>query len=179
MDPLPLVVSGAEHDAIAAAVAELRRTAGLRVEVVRNTAWRDGRSGSVRVAQEHRAGRDLCIAPVDVPLVPAAVFDALAGAWQRAGRPATGWLAPSTRPPGSTAGERFGHPVVVGRELAATLKGLPPDASLRTLRARAAPLLSVAVASIAVLDDLDSPSDLEALRERLRAARPGGDPSLH
>jgi CTP:molybdopterin cytidylyltransferase MocA len=158
----PLVVTGADHAAIAAAC-----PAG--VETCRNPRWEEGRTGGVRLAARLRPGRDLCLAPVDVPLVSADVFRALAEAWEAAGAPARGWLAPWF---GLEGTRRHGHPVLLGRELALELEELAPDAPLRLLRARAAPLLDVQVAEASVLDDLDRPEDLAALR--LRA---GGAPS--
>ena len=66
----PLVVTGAHHDEIAAA-------APPGVELVHNPRWAEGRTGGVALARVHRPGLDLVLAPVDVPLVPAAVFEAL------------------------------------------------------------------------------------------------------
>ncbi len=151
----PMVVSGAHHEAIAA-----RASAGI--EVVRNPAWELGRLGSVRVARDARAGFDLCLAPVDTPLVEREVFEQLARAWREAGAPAEGWLAPCTAgvPP------RYGHPIVVGRALLAKLEQLAPSQSLRDLRALARPLLAVVTSSRAILDDLDTPEDLSRLRIR-------------
>jgi CTP:molybdopterin cytidylyltransferase MocA len=96
-----------------------------------------------------------------VPRVPAAVFSALAEAWRAAGAPARGWLAPCVE---TEAGVRFGHPVVLGRALAAELKDFPPAASLRELRNRASPWLRVLVSSGTILEDLDTPDDLARLR---------------
>lgn len=158
---VPVVVAGAHAARIAAA-------APAGCEVLANPDWSAGRSGGVRLAAAARPGRDLCLAPVDVPLVPAEVFAALAEAWERAGAPARGWLAPRWVPPGGGAG-RHGHPVVVGRALLADLKDFPPSSSLRVLRGRAEPLLAVDVLHREVLDDLDTPADLEALRARLWA----------
>lgn len=165
-DPRPLVVTGADHAAIAAAL-----PAG--VELLENERWSEGRSGGVRLAAERRAGRDLCLAPVDVPLVPPEVFAALAAEWRARGAPARGWLAPCVAPDAPGAARRFGHPVVVGRELLRELKDFPPDGRLSALRARASPLLALTVTSRAVLDDLDLPSDLEDLRARLARSEPG------
>lgn len=82
-----LVVAGAHFDAIARA-----RPRG--VEIARNERWREGRTTSVAIAARARAGLDLCLAPVDVPLVGRDVFDALLEAWRRDGT-ARAWLAPS------------------------------------------------------------------------------------
>jgi len=153
-DPRPLVVTGSEHAAIAA-------LAPAHAELRRNERWSEGRTGSVISALPYRPGRDLCIAPVDVPLVPAEVFAALAAEWSRLGSPAEGWLAPFV--PGDGA-RRFGHPVIIGRRLALALKAFPAARPLSELRARADPLLALEVATTSILDDLDHPSDLERLR---------------
>ena len=156
----PLIVTGADHEAIAAA-------APAGCEVLLNPDWQAGRTGGIRLAAEHRPGRDLCLAPVDTPLVPAAVFEALLAAWLAAGSPARGWLAPFAP---RSAGERTGHPVVVGRELLSDLAAFEPSRTLRDLRAGADPLWREAVASAAIHDDLDTPSDVAALRLRAGSA---------
>ena len=147
-----LVVAGDAHDEIAA-----RLPAGCRL--VHNADPRAGRTGSVQAAVRAAPGRDLCIAPVDVPLVPSSVFDSLAAAWSAAGAPPRGWLAPRHAPSG-----RHGHPVLVGRRLLEELSAFGPDAPLSGLRALAAPLLQADTASARVLDDLDTPWELEELR---------------
>ena len=65
----------------------------------------------------------------------------------------------------------FGHPVVIGRGLCTDeLQQMSADAGWKTLRGLLAdPLLSLEVTDSAVLDDLDTPSDLEALRARFEA----------
>ena len=156
LDDAPLVVTGADHTRIAAALPK-------GIEALENPAWAAGRTGGVARAALRRPGRDLCIAPVDVPLVPASVFAALAVAWHEAGAPARGWLAPWVERAGA---RRFGHPVIVGRELAAHLADWPPGRALRELRDRADPLLAVRVEAAEILDDLDGPEDLDALRRR-------------
>lgn len=148
-----LVIAGAHDETI-------RALAPPGCEVVENPRWRSGRTGGVALAAALRAGRDLCVAPVDVPLVPQAVFAALERAWREAGFPPRGWLAPRR-------GARFGHPIVLGRELAAELVDLEESSPLRLLRGRARPLFSVEVEADEVLDDLDSPADLARIRSRL------------
>jgi molybdenum cofactor cytidylyltransferase len=157
LDTAPaLVVSGADHAALARALPR-------GVALARNAQWSAGRTGSVATAARVRSGQDLCLAPVDVPLVPRFVFETLARAWVGAGSPARGWLAPRH------AG-RTGHPIVVGRallaELVEELAGFGPDTPLRALRMRAAPLLSVDVECSAILDDFDTPADWRALQAR-------------
>jgi len=150
---VPLVIGGAHFEVI-------RALAPPRCEVVENPRWRSGRTGSAALAAAWRPGRDLCLAPVDVPLVPAAVFAALERTWREHGFPPRGWLAPRHA-------DRFGHPIIVGRELAAELVTLEETSPLRALRDRAGPLLSVEVPAEEVLDDLDSPADLARIRSRL------------
>ena len=152
-----LIVSGA-HDA------EIRAAAPAGAEVLHNPDWSSGRSGGILRARDARLGLDLCIASVDTPLVPAAVFEALARAWIGAGSPPRGWLAPLHRASG-----RYGHPVVVGRELLGELEVDAPDRPLRALRDLADPLLALEIDALEVLDDLDEPADLERLRARAAA----------
>jgi CTP:molybdopterin cytidylyltransferase MocA len=152
-DERPLVVSGAEHERLLALLSDA-------VECVRNTDWARGRTGSIALAARERPGADLCLAPIDVPRVPREVFAALARTWREHGAPERGWLAPFHA---SGAARRFGHPLVLGRELLAALKEFPPDRPLRHLRALADPLLAVEVDSACILDDLDTPADLAGL----------------
>lgn len=128
-----------------------------------NVQWAAGRSSGVLLAHRALPGRALLLAPVDVPLVPGRVFEALAREWERLGSPELGWLAPrlSGRPTAS-----FGHPVVVGPALLEALEGLPADIALRELRRRADPLAALEVFDPEILDDLDTPEDLERLRNR-------------
>ena len=146
----PLIVTGAHHDAIAASSPE--------GELCFNPDWEAGRSGGIRLACALRPGLALCIAPVDVPCVPASVFEALLARWQEAGGPPRGWLAPRFE-------DRHGHPIVIGAELLTELSGA--DQPLSDLRRGAEPLLDVPVTSEAVLDDLDTPKDLERIRARI------------
>ncbi|MEY2746479.1 MAG: hypothetical protein RL112_1521 [Planctomycetota bacterium] len=141
-----------------AAGARLEAILPARARVVLNPDPDKGRTGSVQLAARAAPGRDLLLAPVDVPLVPAAVFAALARAWETGGAPPRGWLAPRT------ADGRHGHPVLLGAGLAEELSSCTPDEPLWRLRNRAAPLWSVEVDSPRIHDDLDSPPDLEALR---------------
>lgn len=147
-----LVVSGADHAAI-------QRALPPGLALAWNTRWSSGRTSTVAVAASLRRGLDLCIAPVDVPLVDRGVFEALCSAWAAAGAPPRGWLAPRFA-------SKFGHPIVLGRALLEELAGFEAGAPLSRLRARADPLLSVAVETASILDDLDTPADLEILRAR-------------
>jgi len=154
-DPTPLVVAGAHTAEILAAV-------GPRAEVIDHPDWAAGRTGSVARAVRHLGDTDVILAPVDCPLVPEPVFDALRRAWQEAGAPPHGWLAPL-----DTTSGRHGHPVLFGSSLAAEVLKLDPASPLRDLRAIADPLLEAAVDSPEILDDLDTPEDLNRLRAQL------------
>jgi len=156
----PLVVTGADHEAISSAVPE-------GCDVLHNPAWARGRSGGVLLAHRRRPQRALCLAPADVPLVGAAVFDALARKWEELGAPETGWLAPRLEAPTHPGHGRHGHPVVLGPALLASLEGREPGLSLRELRPQARPLAAVGVGDPGILDDLDRPGDLERLARRL------------
>lgn len=155
--PPPLVVTGADHESIAAA-------APAGAEIAANPDWRAGRTGGVLLAARSRPGYDLCIAPVDCPLVPAEIFSAMDRAWREAGLPSRGWAAPCIERGGGS--KAFGHPVVVGRGLATQIAQTGPGAPLRTLRGLADPLLAVEVFAQEILDDLDDLVDLERLRAR-------------
>jgi molybdenum cofactor cytidylyltransferase len=161
-DAPPLVITGADHEAIA-------RSLPPGAEAAFNAQWAVARSAGVLLAASSRPGFDLCIAPVDVPLVPAAVFELLLGAWRQRDAPARGWLAPSYAPPAHPEKVSHGHPIVIGRDLAREIAELAPGAPLSALRERAAPMWSVAVDSDAILDDLDTPADLARLRAKMRS----------
>ncbi len=156
-DEAPIVVTGADDDRIV-------RVLPPEVERVFNPGWELGRTAGLALARARRPGRDLCVAPVDCPLVPRAVFAALLEHWREQGSPEDGWLAPCSAPPGEA--ERDGHPIVLGRGLAARLDSLGADEPLRRLRERASPRLSLPVLAPEIHDDLDTPADLARLRER-------------
>ncbi len=155
-DVAPLVIAGAHFEALLEALP-------AHCEIALNPHWADGRTSGIALARKLRAGFDLCIAPVDCPLVSREVFDNLAAAWREHARPAEGWLAPYVEEHGA---RRFGHPLVIGRELAQRVDTLEKNAPLRALRAQANPLLGVRCTDLAILDDLDTPADLVRLRAR-------------
>ncbi len=154
-DP-PLVVAGAHAASIRAALPPT-------VELAEHAGWARGRSGGIQLAIARRPDRDLCLAPIDAPLVTRAVFDALRKSWIERGAPARGWLAPAVR---EAEDLRFGHPVIAGRELLREFLSFSPAQPLRDLRERASPLWWVEVHDRSILDDLDRPEDLSELRSR-------------
>ena len=157
-----VVIGGAHQREIAAEFA--RVNFGERVQLLSNANWSRGRTGSAAIAAARFPARDLMIAPIDVPLVSGEVFRKLLEAWERAGDPARGWLAPCIEP-----GPRYGHPLIVGRELAAAMLQTDPGEPLSRLRTQASPLWSIQVNDAAILDDLDTPEDLKKLRARCQA----------
>ena len=161
----PLVVTGAHHAGIAACLAAELDAAHL---CLHNPDWAGGRTGGLALAADRAPGRDLLVLAVDQPRVDAALLGVLLEAWRVAGAPPTGWLAPGYVPAGEpgqpTADPRPGHPILLGAGLACRLAALDADRPLRDLRAGADPLWMVATNDPAVLDDLDTPDDLSALR---------------
>ncbi|QDV07617.1 molybdopterin-guanine dinucleotide biosynthesis protein MobA [Planctomycetes bacterium Poly30] len=161
-----LVVTGAHHGPISAFLS----TYGEEVAVVENRDWASGRTSSVQAAAREREGLDLLLWPADVPLVSPRVLRAIEERWQALQCPATGWLAPLVEAAGrrgeGTPPSRYGHPIVIGRELVARVSALSPTEPLRSLRPAADPLAGVRVDEPAVLDDLDTPEDLARLRAR-------------
>ena len=155
-DGRTLVVTGIHHAAIDALLS-------AQVECLFHAGWRLGRTGGIALARTARREQALCLAPVDCPLVPRAVFAALLDAWARALRPERGWLAPRHA-------LRDGHPVLVGPGLALGIEDLGSATSLRELRGGARPQLSLEVDCPAIHDDLDTPADLARLRQRLLEA---------
>ncbi len=160
-----IVVTGAHHSEISQALHD----AHSQAQVLRNTHWDRGRTGSLQAAISVTPARDLVIAPVDCPRIPKAVFEALISHWTSAGAPALGWCAPFYCEAGS--GKKcYGHPILIGRGLLAMASAMPPDAPLRELRKSAKPLLGVKVKHPEILEDLDTPLDLEELiREDLQS----------
>ncbi len=180
----PLVVTGAHHAEISTFLgkAAARTPDPLPSEVVRNPDWSHGRTAGLQLAARTCPGADLLIWPADVPLVSAATLEALVQEWEHLGEPSRGWLAPAVgrsfhastgtalgAEPPSPVERSFGHPILLGRDLVAGVHGLSVEAPLRLLRQQAAPLAAVAVDDQAVLDDLDTPADLERLRRRVQA----------
>lgn len=162
----PVLVTGAHHDAIILALQSAGEDArpfskgGLTLN---HQEWSQGRTSSIQRAAHACPGMDLLVVPVDHPRICQDTFDRMATSWEAHSRPSRGWLAPFIRSP---ANERqFGHPVLIGRELIAELLDWSPDAPLHELRELALPLLAIEVSDPSILENLDTPKDLAAIRK--------------
>lgn len=155
----PLIVTGKHHE-------EIQAAAPKGCEILFNPDWEQGRTGGIQLAHAKRPGKALMIAPVDVPLVPASVFEELERAWKQAKSPARGWLAPRYVGPKSNLRLPFGHPIVIGPALLEKLSRFEANEPLRALREHANPLLCIETERDEILLDLDTPEDLAAILAR-------------
>ena len=95
------------------------------------------------------------LVPGDHPVLSAAVIDQLLSAWQTT---AADILIP-------TCQGRRGHPTLFSWELAGRVPGIPEDRGLNWLvRSGGATIEEVSLDDPAILTDLDTPADYEALR---------------
>jgi CTP:molybdopterin cytidylyltransferase MocA len=156
------VVTGAHHDAIAAAVAVGRPATPPRL--VRNPDPSRGQLSSLWVGMDAAIGPDieaLLVTLVDVPMIDAPTISAVIDAWRRT-------HAPIVRP---AIGDRHGHPVLFDRALFDHLRQAPLDAGAKAvLRTFDAQIVNVPVAGEGSLIDVDTPADFTALQRRQRAA---------
>ena len=123
-----------------------------RAETVVCPDWATGQAASLRSGLAALSGADRVVVTLgDAPLVTAAVIARFAGE------------APRTR---ATYGGRPGHPVVLGREEMATLVSLTGDRGARDLL-RGGPVIEVG--HLCSGRDVDTPDDLEEIRDEARA----------
>ena len=114
--------------------------------------WREGIAASLRRGVEELDGAERVVVTLgDQPLVTPAVIARFLGA------------PPGTR---ATYDGRPGHPVVLGPEHLRSISGLHGDSGARELLADA---LAIECAKICCGRDIDTPDDLEALRDEARA----------
>lgn len=154
-----IVVTGTQHDAIAAALRADDRTRDVRV--VRNADASRGQLSSLWVGLDAIADRDpdaVLMTLVDVPFVAEATVRAVIDAWRRSG-------APIVRP---ALGDRHGHPVLFDRAVIGELRRAPLDGGARTVvHAHRDELLNVAVEDEGAVTDVDTPADYENVVPRL------------
>jgi molybdenum cofactor cytidylyltransferase len=162
----PIVVTGAHHESIATALSTAGEDARPYAEggqVLFNANWQLGRTSSIQLAAHTSPGRDLLVIPVDHPRITCEMINQLVDSWVANGSPRCGWLAPFVI--GTSGERRFGHPLLIGRELILELLEWPPVTPLRELRHLAAPLLALEVDCESILDNLDTPQALEEIRK--------------
>ena len=150
-----LVVTGRDHDRVAAALADVTFDVPLRI--ARNPDPSRGQLSSLLTAMDIAvtpATEALVVTLVDVPLVTVDTVRRVIDEWRRA-------RAPITRP---AIGDRHGHPVVFDRRLFDELRQAPLDAGAKVVvRAHAASVLNVPVTDEGCLVDIDTPRDYETL----------------
>jgi len=148
-----VVVAGAEHEAVAAAVT----AAGLRARVVENTRRHEGQLSSLLagLAVADRPGVDAVLVHlVDAPLVRAETARAVLAAFART-------HAPIVRP---AVGERHGHPVLFARRVFDDLRRADPGVGAKAvLRACAADICDVPVDDEGACRDIDTPEEFASL----------------
>jgi CTP:molybdopterin cytidylyltransferase MocA len=151
-----VVVTGTQHDAIAAAL----EGDGPPVPPVlaRNPDPARGQLSSLWVAMDAAVRPDtegLLMTLVDVPLVRVSTVAAVVDAWRRE-------RGAIVRP---VLGDRHGHPVVFDRTVFDDIRRAPLDEGVKAVfRSHAARIINVAVADRGCLVDVDTPADYEAMR---------------
>jgi molybdenum cofactor cytidylyltransferase len=148
-------VSGLERVVVvlgAHAAGIMARVDFLCAEPVICEEWREGMAASLRRGVEELDGADRVIVTLgDQPLVSAAVIERFLD------------VAPGTR---ATYEGRPGHPVALGPEQLRAVEGLRGDSGARELL-RDAP--TIECSQLCCGQDIDTPDDLEAIREAARA----------
>jgi len=144
------VVLGARADAVRGALPS------TQLMVVENPSWANGMSSSLQAGLSALPKNIAAVVVLlaDQPQVSAATINALIERFQRT-------LAPVVYP--TFAGKR-GNPVLLGRELFPQLRQLRGDAGARAVVSAHLPVAeAVAVPDAAILRDVDTPADLDAL----------------
>ena len=145
-----VVVVGHRADEVAAAIA------AYPVRVVRNDAYLEGMSTSAKAGVRAAEGADaVMICLCDQPHIPARVFDAVLAAYRETGAPV---VVPAF------AGDT-GHPVVFDLSLRDEMLAVDGAQGLRSVTyAHRGEVLRVAVDTVGILDDIDTPDDYERLK---------------
>lgn len=153
-----LVITGADGETVAAALAPLGREAGARLRVVPNPDWQTGQAGSVRAAVQALAPgcQAALFLPVDQPRLPAGL---LAGLWQRW---RCGWDLAAV----SVDGAVRGAPAVFDRRFFPALAGLSGDRGGGGLLHKHRAQVGAVEAPAAWLADVDTPQAWQAFLEQ-------------
>lgn len=132
------------------------------VECIENVSYRKGMFTSVKRGLGQVRGEKCFILPVDIPLVPRAVYERLLSADAEI-------VVPSFR--GTN-----GHPLCCSQTVIPRILGEPDESSLRDV-VRALGFRAVSVEAEEVLIDVDTPGDYERVQKRsaLLLQQPGGE----
>jgi molybdenum cofactor cytidylyltransferase len=146
-----LVVTGHRADEVEAALA------GLPVTFVRNPAFADGLSSSLKAgfAALPAAAEAAFILLGDMPRITPALVTFLSAAWVDAGRPSA--LVPAC------SGQR-GNPVVLSTALRGEIVLLTGDAGAGALLRQREDVVTVETGDPAILADVDTPAALDEVR---------------
>ncbi len=154
-----VVVTGALHEAIAAAIAA--DPPAVPTQCVRNPDPSRGQLSSLWAGLDS-AGADaesVLMIPVDIPLVSEATIRQILDGWRRT-------RAPIVRP---AVGQRHGHPVLFDRSTFEALRGAPLEGGARVVvHAFADRVLNVPVDDEGSLVDVDTPAEYDAMMGRKR-----------
>lgn len=161
-----IVVTGAEQDHVGTVAEE----AGPSVRCVHNRAYQEGMASSIRcgvsAAGPHARGYALC--PGDLPLLTAETVRHLVEVFA------------AHRPPcilRPTCHDRPGHPVLFGRSFRKELLALRGDqGAQKVLQRHVHAVRPVPVEDRGVVEDVDTPKAMRALRARIRGTPAGNEP---
>ncbi len=159
-----VVVTGHDRDRVA------RALSGRRVVLVPNPDHALGMSTSIRAGLSALPGdtEGVLICLGDMPAVSSGDVTALLRAFAGGGPGAV--CAP-------VHGGRRGNPVLWGARFFPELQALRGDTGARELLSRHAGVVREVPVSAGVLEDVDTPDDLDGLRGRFAAPPPGEDPA--
>jgi molybdenum cofactor cytidylyltransferase len=153
-----VIVTGNDHDAIAAAVDDGRLR--VRPRLARNPDPARGQLSSLWTGMDAALttrSEGLMMTLVDVPMVNVSTILRVIETWRRT-------RAPIVRP---AIGDRHGHPVIFDRALFRALREAPLEGGAKTVvRAHEPQLVNVLVDDEGCLVDVDTREDYEALRKR-------------
>lgn len=126
---------------------------GLTVQVVRNNAFMDGLSTSLKAgfAALPPHVRAAIVLLGDMPLIESSLIDTLLRGWQAMGEPMA--LVP-------TIDGRRGNPVVLSRDLAGEIERLSGDNGAGPILRGRSDVVEYPVDDPAILQDIDTPADL-------------------
>jgi molybdenum cofactor cytidylyltransferase len=130
---------------------------GLDVIAVDNPAFHDGLSTSLKAgfAALPSAAEAAVVLLGDMPRVNASLIDRLIAAWRAEGGPSA--VVPAF-------GERRGNPVLLSRVLAPAIANLTGDRGAGSFLRSRADVVELVLTDPSILQDVDTPESLEALR---------------